>query len=180
MQLCAQYTIHHAAFNELETKLPNAPYCALPITFSCILPSTLSRTLPIALDGTLLACMTLHSQVSSQDGVKHTPGCALNDAPNCTRWHTSSLLHLCSQVSSQWCSQLHTMAHSLPAGVQHPKYTLSSASNGSKFPVWFRVWSQRGTGPFQWVLPHWNPDLCTWGAFTTKNLAFQPHIVGSD
>jgi hypothetical protein len=52
----------------------------------------LSRTLLIALDGTLSACVTIHSQVSSQDPLKHTPENALKDAPNCTRWHTPSLL----------------------------------------------------------------------------------------
>jgi hypothetical protein len=30
VQLCALDTIHHAAFNKLETKLPNALLCTLP------------------------------------------------------------------------------------------------------------------------------------------------------
>ena len=37
------------------------------------LPRTLSSTLPIALDDTLPACLTIRSQVSSQDTVKYTP-----------------------------------------------------------------------------------------------------------
>jgi len=32
VQLCALDTIHHAAFNKLETKLPNALLCTLPNT----------------------------------------------------------------------------------------------------------------------------------------------------
>jgi hypothetical protein len=39
---------------------------------SSTLPSMLSRTLPIALDGTLPACLTICSQVSSQDTPKNT------------------------------------------------------------------------------------------------------------
>ena len=34
---------------------------------------TLSSTLPIALDDTLPACLTIRSQVSSQNALKHTP-----------------------------------------------------------------------------------------------------------
>ena len=51
------------------------------------------RTLPIALDGTLPACCTVHSQVSSQDALNHTPEHALKYTLNYTRWHTPSLLH---------------------------------------------------------------------------------------
>jgi len=39
-------------------------------TFSSTLPTMLSRTLLIALDGTLLLCLTVHSQISSQDALK--------------------------------------------------------------------------------------------------------------
>jgi len=60
------------------------------------LPSTclgmLSRTLLITLNGTLPACLTVRSQVISQDALKHTPKHALIYSPNCTRWHTPSLL----------------------------------------------------------------------------------------
>jgi len=52
----------------------------------------LSRTLPIALDGTLPASLTVHSQVSSQDALKHTLEHAHKYTPDCTRWHTLSLL----------------------------------------------------------------------------------------
>jgi len=52
----------------------------------------LCRTLPIALNGTLPACLTVRSQASSQDALKHTPDYALKYTPNCTQWHTPSLL----------------------------------------------------------------------------------------
>jgi len=60
--------------------LPSKP----PSMFSSTLQGTLSKTLPIAHDGTLAGCLTVYSQVSSRDTLKHTP--------NCTRWHTPSLL----------------------------------------------------------------------------------------
>jgi len=47
--------------------------------------SLVNRTLPIALDVTLLACLTVRSQASSQDALKHTPEYALKYTPNCTR-----------------------------------------------------------------------------------------------
>jgi len=52
----------------------------------------LSSTLPIALDGTLPACLTIRSQVSSHDSLNHTPEHALKYTPNCTRWHAPSVL----------------------------------------------------------------------------------------
>jgi len=47
---------------------------------SSTLPSTLSSTLPIALDDTLLACLTIRSQVSSHNAPKYTPS-ALQSTP---------------------------------------------------------------------------------------------------
>jgi len=146
--LCALYTIH-AAFNKTAkcTSL-HAPKYALkytldctrwhtPSLLDCTLPSKLSRrsqlhsmahsrptwlcapkwalkTLPIAFDDTLSACLTVRSQVSSQD------------APNCTRWHTLSLLDctLPSKLSRR--SQLHSMAHSQPAWLYAPKWALKT------------------------------------------------------
>jgi len=58
---------------------------------SITLPSTLSSTLPIALDATLAACLTVRSQVCSQDAVNLTPKHPLKYIPNCTRWHPPSL-----------------------------------------------------------------------------------------
>jgi len=67
------------------------------------------------------------SQVNSKYAPKYTPGHALQDASNCTRWHTPSLLDCMlpskfsrsSQTHSRACSQvhsqLHSMAHSQPA-----------------------------------------------------------------
>ena len=64
--------------------LPSSP----PSTFSRTLPGIPSRTLLVAPDGTLPACLTVRSQVSSQDALKHTPEHALKYTPNCTRWHS--------------------------------------------------------------------------------------------
>jgi len=61
--------------------LPSTPLS----TFSSTLPGMLSRTLPIALDGTLPACVTIRSEVSSQDNLKHTLKSALKYTPNCTQ-----------------------------------------------------------------------------------------------
>jgi len=52
----------------------------------------LPRTLTLALDGTQPACLTVHSQTSAQEALKHTPEQALKYAFNCTRWYTPSLL----------------------------------------------------------------------------------------
>jgi len=68
---------------------------------------TLSSTLP--------ACLTIHSKVSSQNTLKHTPEYALKYTPKCTRWHTPSLLDCtlpsklsrCSHAHSRACSQVH-------------------------------------------------------------------------
>jgi len=147
MQLYELDTIHHAAFNKLGTKLPNALHCTLP--------STLWSTLLIELDCTLPVCsqpawLTLPSKLSRRSQVhseyapkytseyvlKYTPEHALKDAPNCTRWHTPSLLDCTfpsklsrrsqahSRARSQVHSQLHSMTHSQPAWLYAPKYTL--------------------------------------------------------
>jgi len=55
-----------------------------------------------------------------------------------------------------------------------------SVSNGSKSPGRFRVRFRPGTEPFQWVLPHENPDRCHWAGFTTKNPALQVHNFRSN
>ena len=87
-----------------------------------MLPSThqsmLSRMLPIALDGTLPVCLTVHSQLSSQDAL------------NCARWHTLSLLDCMlpskhsrrSEAHSRAWFQLHSQLHSmtLPAYLALP------------------------------------------------------------
>jgi len=81
-------------------------------------------------------------------------------APNCSRWHTPSLLDLRSQVSSQDApkytlstlpstppstfsracspgrSQLHSMAHSPPAGLYAPKQALKMLSSILPSMLW--------------------------------------------
>jgi hypothetical protein len=66
------------------SSLPSTPLSTFPSTH----PGMPSRTLPIALDGTLPGCLTVRSQVSSQDALKHTPKQALKYTPNCTEWHS--------------------------------------------------------------------------------------------
>jgi len=104
-----------------------------PSMFSNTLSGMLSRTLPIALDGTLPACLTVRSQVSSQDALNHTPEHAFKYTPNCTRWHTASLLDYTlpsklsrrsqshSRARSQVHSQLHSMTPCQPARLYAPK-----------------------------------------------------------
>jgi len=117
IRLCALDTIYHAAFNIPETKLPNA-FIARSQVHLQVRSQVHSRACSQGRSQfdsmTLPACLTIRSQVSSQDALKHTSGHALKDAPNCTRWHTPSLLDLHSPVSSQGRSQLHLMAHSQP------------------------------------------------------------------
>ena len=74
--------------------LPGWLYAPTPALkkLSSTLPSTLSSTLTIALDDILPACLTIYSQVSSQDAPKYTPRHALNATPNCTRCPAPSLL----------------------------------------------------------------------------------------
>ena len=95
MQFCALDTIHHIAYNKLESKLPDALHCTLP------------STLLIALDCTLPACLTVHSQLLS---MAHSQSAGLT---------LSSKLSRRSEVHSRVCSlglfQLHSMAHSQPA-----------------------------------------------------------------
>jgi len=67
-------------------------------------PSTISSRLPIALDGTLLGCLTVCSQESSQVHLRvrsqvhlriallYTPEHALLYTPNCTRWYTPGVI----------------------------------------------------------------------------------------
>jgi len=124
----AKYTSFHAPKYALKTLS-----ITLPSMLSITLPSMLSSSLPIALDGTLSACWTVRSQVSSQDALKHTPEHALKFTPNCTQWHTPGLLDCTlpsklsrrSQAHSRACSevhsQLHSMGHSQPAGLYAPK-----------------------------------------------------------
>jgi len=108
MRLCALDTIHHAAFNKLETKLPNALLCTLP--------SMLWSTLLIALDCTLPACLTY----------------TLKTLPS-TLWVRSQVhLQVRSPVHSRACSeggsQLHSMAHSQAAWLYAPKQALKTLS----------------------------------------------------
>jgi hypothetical protein len=85
----------------LDLHSQNAPKHT-PSTFSSTFPVMLSCTLPIAFDGTLPACLTVHSQVSSHDALKHIPQHTLKYTPNCTRWHTPSLLDIHCQSHSKY------------------------------------------------------------------------------
>ena len=92
---------------------------------------------PSLLDYMLASKLSRHSQIHSEYTskytaeyvLKYTPGHSFQDAPNCTRWHTPSVLDctLPIQLSrrSQVHSQLHLMVHSQPTWLYAPKYTLS-------------------------------------------------------
>jgi len=105
-----------AAFNQPESKLPDQLHSMLPCMLSTILL--------IALDGTLAACLNVHSQVSSEDPLNHTPKHPLKYIPNCTRWHPPSLLDctLPSMLSRNTQEQLRVFTH-VPLRVAC-KYTL--------------------------------------------------------
>jgi len=83
--------------------LPSTP----PSTFSSTLPCMHSRMHPVALDGTLPACLTVRSQASPQDALKHTAEHALKYTRNCTRWHTPSLLDCTLPSKISRYSQVH-------------------------------------------------------------------------
>ena len=118
-------------------KLPTALHCMLPNTLwstlltaiDCTLPACLtyapnsalkmlpsallgmlSRTLSIAPNGTLPVCMTICSQVSSHNNLKHTPDHAFKYTPSCTRWHTPSLLDCTFRSKLSRRSQSHSRA----------------------------------------------------------------------
>jgi len=96
--------------------------------YSSTLPGMLSRTLPISLDGTLPACLTIRSQVSSQDASTYTPS-TLPSTPLSmfSSWLTSMLpsmllfaldgtLLVCLTVRSHGSSEdalKHTTKHAL-------------------------------------------------------------------
>jgi hypothetical protein len=140
IQLCTLDTIHHAAFNKLETQLPNALWSTQLIALDCTLSacltyahnkafkmlsiallSILSSTFPIALDGTLAACLTIPYKVNSQDALNHIPEQPLKYTPNCARLHTRSLIDYTlpstlsrpSQLHSRACSQVQSQLHSM-------------------------------------------------------------------
>jgi len=77
-----------------------------PSTFSSTLPGMLSRTLKIALDGTLLACLTVRSEVSARDALKHSPEHAPKYTPEArqSQSHLTICSHVCSWVlDSETC-----------------------------------------------------------------------------
>jgi len=126
IRLCALDTIHHAAFNKLESTLPNEfiVHSQVHLQVRSQVHAWICSQGRSQLDSmTLPACLTICSEVSCQDALKYTPGHALKDTLNRTRWHTPSLPDLRSQVSSQGHSQLHSMAHSQLAWLHDPHST---------------------------------------------------------
>jgi len=113
-----------------QPALQYAPKWALR-TLSITLPSVLSSTLPIALDGTLAACLTVCSQVSSLDALNHTPEHPLKYTPNCTRWHSPSPLDCTPPSTLSRHSQEHLWVP--------PKYTSELLARtlwrGKTFPI---------------------------------------------
>jgi hypothetical protein len=52
--------------------------------------------------------LSRRSKVHSEYVLMYTPGHALKDAPNCTRWHTHSLLDYTLPSKLSRCSQVHS------------------------------------------------------------------------
>jgi len=65
LRFCALDSIHHAVYNKLECKLPDALHCTLPSTPLKYTPDCTGLHIPSLLD--------LQSHVSSQDTPKYTP-----------------------------------------------------------------------------------------------------------
>jgi hypothetical protein len=57
----------------LSITLSSTLSCTLPIALDCTLSIAIRGTLRISLHGALLACLTILSQVYSQDALNHTP-----------------------------------------------------------------------------------------------------------
>jgi len=152
MRFGALDTIHHTAYNKLESKLPDALHYTLPSTLlialngtlpACLtyalkkalktlpstLPGILSRTLPIVLDGTLLDCtirIALDSTLPACLTVRSQLHLMKHSQP---AWLYTPQYDLTTLPStppglSQVCSQLHSMVHSQPTWLYAPKYTL--------------------------------------------------------
>jgi len=112
MQLCVLDTTRHAAFNKLETKLPN--------TLHCTLRDTLWRTLLIALDCTFPACLT-YGPKQALKSLPSTPPCTFSSTlprmltrtlPIVLEGTLPACLTLRSRVSSQDALK-HTPEHAL-------------------------------------------------------------------
>jgi len=92
-KLSRHYQVHSQACSHGRSQLLSIAHSNLAWLYalkmlSSTLPRTLSRMLPTALDGTLPACMSVISQVSSHEALKHSPKHALMETPNCTRLHS--------------------------------------------------------------------------------------------
>jgi hypothetical protein len=92
---------------------------------------------PSLLDYMLPSKHSRHSQLhseyipkyTSEYVLKYTSGHVFQDAPNCTRWHTPSLLHCKLPIKLSRRSQLqfplYLMVHFQPTWLYAPKYTLN-------------------------------------------------------
>jgi len=118
MQLCVLDTTRHAAFNKLETKLPN--------TLHCTLRDTLWRTLLIALDCTFPACLT-YGPKQALKSLPSTPPCTFSSTlprmltrtlPIVLEGTLPACLTLRSRVSSQDALK-HTPEHALKHTPEH-------------------------------------------------------------
>ena len=99
-----------------STKLSNALHCTLPTKLSSRSQahsgarSQVHSQLHLM---TLPACLTIRSQVSSQNTLKHTPEYALKYTSNYTWCHNPSLLEYMLPSELSRCSQVHSRARSL-------------------------------------------------------------------
>jgi hypothetical protein len=106
-----KYTSEYVLKYILEHALKDVPNCTrwhTPSLLDCTLPSKLSRHFKVHTKYAL--------KYTSKYVLKFIPEHVLKDAPNCTRWYTSSLLDCTllsklsrhSQAHSRACSQVHS------------------------------------------------------------------------
>jgi len=58
-------------------------------------------------------------------------------------------------------------------------WVVVNVTNSSNLLVQFQIRVGTRTKPCQWILPHENPDRCSWAGLTTKNPAFHPDNFAS-
>jgi len=96
----------------------------LQSTFSSALQRILSRTLPVALNGTLPACLTVSSQVSSQDTLNDLPRILSRTVPLALDESLPVYLALHSQVHSQatrYCQTHVTICSHVCSSILNPE-----------------------------------------------------------
>ena len=160
-RFCALDTIHHAAYNLKACcqmhfiaccTLPSTLWSTLLIALGCTLPACFTiRSQLLSMAHSQPAWLTLPSKLSKRSQVhseyapkytsvyvlEYTPGRAPKEAPNCTRWHTPSVLDytLPSKLSrrSQEHLWVRTQVHLRVALKYTPEYVLKYTPNCTRW-----------------------------------------------